>query len=58
MTNISVEKSSIPKSWKESLITLIPKKKANSDNPKDYRPISLTSNLAKLAKFLKKDFCI
>ncbi len=31
---------------------MIPKKKANSDNPKDYRPISLTSNIAKLAEKL------
>ena len=29
---------------------MIPKKVSNSCNPKDYRPISLTSNLAKLAE--------
>ena len=29
---------------------MIPKKKANSSDPKDYRPISLTSSLAKLAE--------
>ena len=29
---------------------MIPKKKSNSSDPKDYRPISLTSNLAKLAE--------
>ena len=52
LVNVTVEKNSIPLSWKESQITLIPKKKANSDNPKDYRPISLTSNLAKLAEKL------
>ena len=43
---------------------MIPQKVSNSSNPKDYRPISLTSNLAKLAekmmsfklrKFLKEN---
>jgi hypothetical protein len=31
---------------------MIPKKNFNSSNPKDYRPISLTSFLAKLAERL------
>ncbi len=31
---------------------MIPKKKSNSSDPKDYRPISLTSNLAKMAEKL------
>ena len=32
------------------MITMIPKKASNSTNPKDYRPISLTSNVAKIAE--------
>ena len=31
---------------------MIPKKKSNSSDPKDYRPISLTSNLAKISEKL------
>jgi hypothetical protein len=31
---------------------MIPKKKAGSTNPKDYRPISITSCLGKLAERL------
>jgi len=52
LINLTVEQNIIPQGWKESQITMIPKKKANSDNPKDYRPISLTSNIAKLAEKL------
>ena len=35
-----------------SLISLITKKKSKSNDPTDYRPISLTSNLAKLTEKL------
>jgi len=47
--NTSTALSTLPKSWKSSCITMIPKKINRSSDPKDYRPISLTSNLAKLA---------
>lgn len=50
--NQTVIKQQIPSSWKESRITMIPKKVNNSSDPKDYRPISITSNLAKLAERL------
>jgi hypothetical protein len=36
--------------WKNSAINMIPKKNKNSSNPKEYRPISLTSCIAKLAE--------
>lgn len=45
-----------PSSWKIALITMIPKK-TRSENPSDYRPISLTSCLGKLLeKIVKKRF--
>ena len=52
LINLTVEQNIMPQGWKESPITMIPKKKANSDNPEDNRPISLTSNIAKLAEKL------
>ena len=52
MINLTIKESKLPTSWKESIITMIPKKQVNSSNPKDYRPISLTSCLAKLAEKL------
>ena len=52
LINFSFNMSVLPSSWKSSLVTMIPKKIANSPNPKDYRPISLTSNLCKLTERL------
>ena len=52
LINKTVNLSSIPQLWKNSTITMIPKKQNNSNNPKDYRPISLTSCLAKLSERL------
>ena len=52
LINASVTQSKIPQKWKNSLISMIPKKNNNSRNPKDYRPISLTSCMAKLAERL------
>jgi hypothetical protein len=40
----------IPEAWKLAQVTMIPKKVAKSNNPKDYRPISVTSCLGKLAE--------
>lgn len=52
LINETVKQSKLPKNWKSSLISMIPKKQNNSCNPKDYRPISLTSCLAKLSERL------
>ena len=52
LINLTVKHSILPNQWKPSIISLIPKKKSNSDNTKDYRPIILTSNLAKLSEKL------
>jgi hypothetical protein len=52
LINLTVKRSEIPQIWKESIICMIPKKNKNSCNPKDYRPISLTSCLAKLCESL------
>jgi hypothetical protein len=60
LINHTIRQSKIPQNWKNSLINMIPNKQHNSSNPKDYRPISLTSCLAKLAERLMlvkiKDF--
>ena len=53
LMNVSICQG-VPKSWKLALITMIPKKNAKSKNPNDYRPISLTSCLGKLAERLVK----
>ena len=60
LINLTVKKSQLPSEWKSSIITMIPKKTSNSNDPKDYRPISLTSNIAKIAEkmiaFKLKDY--
>ena len=48
--NETIKQGKTPTQWKESIVTMIPKKSTKSDNPKDYRPISLTSCLAKLCE--------
>ena len=53
--NLTLEKSQIPKAWKESVVTMIPKNKTCRTDPLDYRPISLTSCLSKLAEKTIKD---
>ena len=52
LINETVKQSKIPQSWKNSIVSMIPKKVNNSSCPKDYRPISLTSCLAKVAERL------
>jgi exonuclease III len=52
LCNMTIRKNELPTKWKESMITMINKKVINSSNPKDYRPISLTSCLAKLCEKL------
>jgi len=52
LINETVKQAKIPKEWKNSVISMIPKKNKNSSNPKEYRPISMTSCIAKLAERL------
>lgn len=47
-------KEGIPLAWKSADIIMIPKKSLRSHDPNDYRPISLTSCLGKLAERLIK----
>jgi hypothetical protein len=56
LINLTVSKSHVPNSWKMSRITMIPKKKANSSDPKDYRPISLAKLAEKMIANKLKDF--
>lgn len=50
--NKTITENHIPKELKTALITMIPKKDNDKSNPKNYRPISLTSNIAKLGEKL------
>ena len=50
--NRSIWESKIPKDWKKCEITMIPKKNIDLEIPKSYRPISMTSCLAKLCEKL------
>jgi hypothetical protein len=52
LLNLSSRTKSLPDAWKIARISMIPKKKANSPNPKDYRPVSVTSCLGKLSERL------
>ena len=53
--NLTTKLGSLPSSWKESVIKMIPKKKSNISNINDYRPISLTSCLSKLCEKMVKN---
>jgi hypothetical protein len=46
LINLSV-KTELPVSWKEAIITMIPKKDHKSSDPCDYRPTSLTNCVGK-----------
>ena len=50
LINETVKQSKIPQNWKNSIVSMIPKKQHSSSNPNDYRPISLTSCLGKVAE--------
>ena len=52
LINESVKQNIIPEAWKLAQVTMIPKKVVKSNNPKDYRPISVTSCLGKLTERL------
>jgi hypothetical protein len=45
LINLTVEQNIIPQGWKESKITMIPKKKANSDDPQDYKMYTISVHL-------------
>jgi len=51
--NSTINKNLLPTIWKSPIITMIPKKAPISCDPNDYRPISLTSILVKIAKLSK-----
>jgi hypothetical protein len=50
--NKSVESGCLPSNWKKSIISMIPKKSDNKTDPKNFRPISLTSCIGKLCEKL------
>lgn len=50
--NQSVSQKKLPVEWKKAIITMIPKKQNELNNPKNYRPISLNSCIAKLCERL------
>ena len=53
--NISLSSSIVPETWKTSHIFMIPKKNLSLEDPTNYRPISLSSCLAKvLEKIIQK----
>jgi hypothetical protein len=53
LINMSL-RTKIPDEWKRSVITMIPKKDGMSNDPCQYRPISLTSCICKLAERMIK----
>lgn len=53
--NICISQGKIPDQWKVSKISMIPKKQGYSNNPSEYRPISLLSCLGKLFEKLLHD---
>lgn len=50
--NKTLMEGKIPLNWKKTIITMIPKKNDDKNDPKNYRPISLTSCIAKLGEKL------
>ena len=53
----SFKEQMVPKFWKQTNVTPIPKKKSIKDITKDLRPVSLTSCISKIAKdFVINDY--
>lgn len=52
LINQTVTSNYIPSEWKKAIITMIPKKANDLSDAANYRPISLTSSLAKLSEKL------
>ena len=56
LINISYTTASLPKDWKNTKIIMIPKKQdGDLKDPSNYRPLSLTSSIAKLAERIVAD---
>ena len=53
--NQCIFKNRFPSDWKKSQVTMIPKKADDKSNIKNYRPISITSSIAKLNERLIKN---
>ena len=51
---VNLSQKDLPLAWKTASVTMIPKTDIKSDDPNNYRPISLTSCLGKLAERLIK----
>ena len=54
LINLSIVEG-LPDAWKSASITMIPKKENKSSSPANYRPISLTSCVGKLAERVVKN---
>ena len=52
--NLSLSSSSVPTVWKQAIVTPI-FKKGSSNDPSNYRPISLTSTACKILESIVKD---
>lgn len=46
----SIKYGQVPERWKKVIVKMIPKKDNNKQDPKNYRPISLTSTIARLCE--------
>lgn len=53
--NNSFNQAYYPRRWKEAKVLPIPKKNKNQEEPQNYRPISLTSNISKIFEKLIKE---
>jgi hypothetical protein len=54
LINLSFSNCLIPNEWKIAKLTMIPKKPNDAHNPNNYRPISLTNTIVKIAEKLIK----
>ena len=56
MYQVSITNNEIPSRWKKIVVKMIPKKSENKEDPRNFRPISLTSCLSRLCeRFLLAD---
>ena len=55
LINVSIKGCKLAESWKQSVVTMIPKKDGYSADPTNYRPISLCSCLGKLVERVVKE---
>lgn len=52
MINLSMAEGKLPTEWKQAMVTMIPKSATNLQDPTNYRPISITSAVSKVAELL------